>query len=60
MELNKMGLQEMSLQETQETEGGIWALLIAAAEIIYDVATSPNDVKKGINDGINFWGGKKP
>ena len=34
LNLNSMGVQEMSVQEMKETDGGFWLLLIGAAVAI--------------------------
>jgi hypothetical protein len=54
MEYERLGIQELSLRESQETEGGIhWLIAAAIGGIIYDIISSPGDCIKGFKDGYN-------
>lgn len=64
LELNKMGLQELSSTEAVELEGGgFWGwlgekLLEALAE---DMVTNPGDyVSSGHDTVLGHWGGARP
>lgn len=52
LDLKSFDLQTLSKTELNDLNGGfwVWALLEAA----YDACVNPQDVSKGLNDGLKF------
>ena len=53
MNLEKLNLVELNAQEVQETEGGIWPLVVAAATyFLVETVTNPVSSHTAFSNGI--------